>query len=116
MTRDVEVSALRDLLDHPPRATVTFVDGGAVSLLPARARCSVTKYLFGISPAAAPNLADQEVVLVMDDGPYWFEARGISVRGIAAGVEPPSGGDGLAWYAIAPRRVLAWDYGAIREE
>ena len=116
MTRDVEVSALRDLLERPPRATVTFVDGGAVSLSPARARCSVTKHLFGVSPAGAPDLADREVVLVIDDGPYWFELRGISVRGIAARVEPPNGGGGLAWYAIAPRRILAWDYGAIREE
>jgi hypothetical protein len=116
VTRDVEVSALRALLDRPPRATVAFVDGGAVSLLPARARCSVTKHLFGVLPAAAPELADREVVLVIDDGPYWFEARGISVRGIAARVEPPSGGGSLAWYAVAPRRVLAWDYGAVREE
>jgi hypothetical protein len=115
VTRDVEMSALRDLLDRPPRATVAFVDGGAVSLLPAGARCSVTKHLFGVLPAAAPDLAGREVVLVIDDGPYWFEARGISVRGIAARVEPPSGSGGLAWYVIEPRRVLAWDYGAIRE-
>ena len=116
VTRDVEVSALPDLLDRPPRATVAFVDGGGVCLLPARARCSVTQHLFGVSLSAAPNLAGQEVVLIIDDGPYWFEARGISVRGIAAGVAPPSGGGSLAWYAIEPRRVLAWDYGAIREE
>jgi hypothetical protein len=115
VTRDVEVSAVRDLLDHPLRATVAFVDGGAASLLPARARFSASKHLFGVSPAAALDLADREVVLVIDDGPYWFELRGISVRGVTARVEPPSGG-GLVWYAIAPRRVLAWDYGAIREE
>jgi len=107
---------VRDLLDRPPRATAAFVDGDAVSLLPARARFSASKHLFGVSPAAAPDLADREVVLVIDDGPYWFELRGISVRGIAARVEPPSGGGGLVWYAIEPRRVLAWDYGAIREE
>jgi hypothetical protein len=116
VTRDVEVSALRDLLDRPPRATVAFIDGGAVSLLPARARCSVTKHLFGVLPGAAPNLADREVVLIIDDGPYWFEARGISVRGTASRVEPRTSDDGLVWYAIEPRRVLAWDYGAIREE
>jgi len=33
--RDVDPSAVRDLLDHPPRATVAFVDGGAATLLPA---------------------------------------------------------------------------------
>jgi prepilin-type processing-associated H-X9-DG protein len=116
VTRDVEVSALRDLLDHPSRATVAFVDGNAVSLLPARARCSATKHLFGVASATAPDLADREVVLVIDAGPYWFEARGISVRGIAARVEPSSRDGDLVWYTIEPRRVLAWDYGAIREE
>jgi hypothetical protein len=116
VTRDVEVSAVRDLLDHPPRATVAFVDGGAVNLLPARARCSPGTHLFGVAPATAPDLADREVVLVIDDGPYWFELRGISVRGIAARVEPPSGDGDLLWYVIEPRRILAWDYGAIREE
>ena len=116
VTRDVEVSAVRDLLEHPPRATVAFVDGGAVSLLPARARCSASKHLFGVSSATAPDLAGREVVLVIDDGSYWFEVRGISVRGIAARVEPPSGDGALVWYAIEPRRVLAWDYGAIRAE
>jgi hypothetical protein len=116
VTRDVELSALRDLLDRPPRATVAFVDGGGVSLLPARARCSVTQHLFGVSLSAVPDLTGREVVLVIDDGPYWFELRGVSVRGIAAGVALPSGGGDLAWYAIEPRRVLAWDYGTIREE
>jgi hypothetical protein len=118
VTRDVEVSAVGDLLDHPPRATVAFVDGGAVDLLPARARFLSGTHLFGVLPDAAPDLANREVVLVIDDGPYWFELRGISVRGVAARIEPPGDGEParLAWYAITPRRVLAWDYGAIREE
>lgn len=118
VTRDVAVSAVPDLLDHPPRATVAFVDGGAVDLLPARARCRGDTHLFGVLPDAAPDLQNCEVVLVIDDGPYWFELRGISVRGVAARVEPPGdgGAERLVWYAIEPRRVLAWDYGSIRWE
>jgi hypothetical protein len=118
VTRDVAVSAVHDLLDHPPRATVAFVDGGAVDLLPARARCSADTHRFGVLPDTAPDLDKREVVLVIDDGPYWFELRGISVRGVATRVEPPGdgGADHLVWYAIEPRRVLAWDYGSIRWE
>jgi len=34
VTRDVEPPALRDLLEHPPRATVAFVDRDTVEILP----------------------------------------------------------------------------------
>ncbi len=54
--------------------------------------------------------------MTVDDGPYWFELRGISVRGVARrGEAPPSRPEaGLTWYALEPRRVLAWDYAALR--
>jgi hypothetical protein len=115
-TRDVEPSALPDLLEHPPRASLAFVDRDAVDVLPVRARCDGA-YRFGVRPESASDLDGREVVLVIDDGPYWFELRGISVRGRARRIDPPQqeGARGLAWYAIEPRRVLAWDYGALRE-
>lgn len=118
VTRDVAVSAVRDLLKHPPRATVAFVNGDAVDLLPARFHFSADTHCFGVLPDAGPELENREVVLVIDDGPYWFELRGISVRGTATRVEPPKKAPprDLVWYAITPRRVLAWDYGSIREE
>ncbi len=117
VTRDVEVSAVGDLLQHPPRAIVAFVEGGAVDVLPARALCSADTCRFGVTADVAPDLDRREVVLVIDDGPYWFELRGISVRGVAEHSAPPDTGESrsLRWYTIRPRRVLAWDYGAIRE-
>jgi hypothetical protein len=118
VTRDVEPIAVRELLDAPPRATVAFRDADAVELMPARARCEARVHWFGVSLDAAPDLAGREVVLMIDDGMYWFELRGISVRGVARHVDAPEPGAArrLTWYAIDPRRVLAWDYGAIREE
>jgi hypothetical protein len=118
VTRDVEPSALRDLREHPPRATVAFVDRNEAEILPVRARFRGDTYRFGVLPEVATDLEDREVVLVIDDGPYWFELRGISVRGLAkhvSGTEPGER-EALAWYAIQPRRILAWDYNAIREE
>jgi hypothetical protein len=118
VTRDVSMSALRDLLESPPRATVAFLDGGAVDILPARARCTVAKHQFGVVSDTAPNLDNREVVLVIDAGSKsWFKLRGLSVRGLATRVQPPaSEGLDLTWYAIEPRRILAWDYDSIREE
>jgi hypothetical protein len=116
ITRDVDPAAVRDLLDHPPRATVAFVDGGA-AVLPARAHLDGDRRLFAVAADAAPALDRSEVVLVIDDGWYWFQLRGVSVRGIAHRVDGPTGAEGspLAWYAVDTRRVLAWDYGAVRE-
>lgn len=116
-TRDVEPSALTDLLEHPPRAAVAFVDRDEVDVLPVQARCRADTYCFGVLPEIAPDFENQEVVLVIDDGPYWFELRGMSVRGLARRIDraDPSEMKVLAWYAVEPRRALAWDHGTIRE-
>lgn len=118
VTRDVEPAAVHHLLDSPPRATVAFVDRDAVELVPVRARSRDGIHLFGVAADGTPDLEGREVVLLMDGGAYWFELCGFSVRGVAAHVGSPGAEatERLRWYAVAPRRVLAWDYGAIREE
>jgi hypothetical protein len=112
VTRDVAPSAMRRLLDDPPRASVAFVGGDAVELLPARTRSYGDVHEFGVLAEGAPDLEGREVVLLMDGGAYWFELRGVSVRGVAT----RGATDRLRWYGAAPQRVLAWDYDTIREE
>jgi hypothetical protein len=118
VTRDVEPAAVHDLLDDPPRAALAFIENDAASVVPAHAVFVEDKYFFAIAEGAAPELDDREVVLVIDDGPYWFELRGVSARGLAKRADPPAlqAARGLAWYVIETRRVLAWDYGSIRHE
>lgn len=117
ITRDVDPVAVRDLLEQPPRASVAFVDDGAAAVLPARAHVDGDRRLFAVAADAAPALDGREVVLLIDAGPYWFQLRGVSVRGIANRVDVPSGAVArLAWYSVDARRVLAWDYAAVREE
>jgi len=117
VTRDVDPSSLQDLLDHPPRATIAFVDREHVDVWPVRARCGADMYRFGVRPEVAADLENREVVLVIDDGPYFFELRGISVRGLAKRIDRAEPGETevLAWYVIEPRRILAWNYAAMRE-
>lgn len=114
VTRDVDPDALADLRDHPPRASLAFVADGEVQLLPVRARHLDGAYRFGVPASAALDLSEREVVLVIDSGPFWFELRGLSVRGTA--LRTADSGDGLSWYAIDTRRILAWDYSSLREE
>lgn len=110
--RDVDPTEVRDLLEHPPRATLAFTAAGEVEVLPVRAVVRDGVDTFAVRPDA-PDLADREVVLVRDDGPYYFQLRGVTVRGIARRAPHESGN--VIWYSIEPRRVLAWDYGAMRD-
>jgi hypothetical protein len=48
VTRYVQPSTLADLLEHPPRATVAFVERDEVDILPVRARFRADTYRFGI--------------------------------------------------------------------
>lgn len=114
VTRDVEPATLADLLGHPPRATIAFVRGDVVDVVPARAHFDGEHCRVGVDAGVAPDLVDHEVVLVIDDGQYWFQLRGVSVRGRAMSA-PQRDAEGLVWYDVAPRRVLAWDYGRVRE-
>jgi hypothetical protein len=104
IVRDVSPDAVRDLLENPPRAAVAFVRDGEVEIVPVHGRCAADAYRFETD---AP-LDGREVVLVIDDGPYWFELRGISVRGTARRLAPGR-------YVLEPRRLVAWDYGTIRD-
>jgi hypothetical protein len=116
VTRDVEPAALRELMDAAPRATVAFTDGAIAELLPAHACFRPDTWLFAVVAEDAPDLDGREVVVAIDDGPYWFELRGISIRGVARRAKaPPSRPEaGLTWYLVEPQRVLAWDYAALR--
>jgi hypothetical protein len=111
--RDVDVTALGGLLARPPSASVAYATDAGAELVPARAVVGGDVYSFGVAPDAAGDLNGREVVLTIEDGAYWFELRGVAVRGTArrAGSSPA---DGLVWYAIGASRVLAWDYGALR--
>jgi hypothetical protein len=103
-TRDVTPADVADVVADPRRASVTFVDGGEPAIVPVRARREGDRWRFA---APAPVLDDREVVLLLDDGDWWFELRGVSVRGVARR-------DGDGWYTVEPRRVLAWSYGSLR--
>jgi len=113
VTRDVDPSAVGDLGGRPPRATLAFVASDVAEALPVAARLVDGVHRVGVPARDAADLHGREVVLVVDDGPYWFQLRGLSVRGTARRAAGADGG--LVWFAIEPRRVLAWDFGRIRE-
>lgn len=116
MTRDVEVEHNVDLLCRPSRACLAFDADGAVTTVPAALLFHEGRYWAGIPEAAEAPEADSEVVLLVDDGYWFFDLRAVFVRGRAVpGDAPPRGKpSGMTWCEVPPELVVAWDYGTLR--
>ncbi|HEY5640021.1 MAG TPA: pyridoxamine 5'-phosphate oxidase family protein [Dehalococcoidia bacterium] len=111
VTRAVRPEDISDLLGNPPRAAVATVRDGRAEAVPVEFRYASGRYFV----RAAERLeAGPRTALLIDDGCYHAELRGISVRGhLAAPEKPPSGLEGFL--EVVPERTSAWHYGAMRK-
>jgi hypothetical protein len=114
VTRVVKAEDLRPLLEHPPRATLAFVQEGKITALPVSFRWRENRYLVGWPWSAEPP--SSRVKLLVDDGPWYFDLRGVWVRGMLVAVPaPPDAGTKERWFELQPEKVAAWHYGRMRE-
>ena len=113
ITRDVEASAVADLALSPPRAALAATRDDEIHVLPVNVTLEepadpASSPRIVRFPAGSPDLPDRNVVVIADDGPQWFRLRSLTVRGIAKAL-------GESSYRVAPKRIVAWDYGSLRE-
>ncbi|WP_077080853.1 pyridoxamine 5'-phosphate oxidase family protein [Mycobacterium numidiamassiliense] len=97
----------------PPRAALAATVDGEIVVVPV----SVTLEQ-PADPTSSPRIVQvpegnadlngRNVVVIADDGPQWFRLRSLSVRGQARAIGDRS-------YRVAPKRIVAWDYGSLRE-
>lgn len=114
VTRAVQPEDLRPLLERPPRATLAFVREGAIHAIPVAFRFDAGRYLVGLPDDAVPPAG--RVKLLVDDGPWYFDLRGVWVRGALSACEGPAGvPDGNAWFELKPEKTVAWHYGSMRQ-
>jgi hypothetical protein len=113
VTRAVSPDDLRDLLLAPAHSTVAFLHEGRLEVVPVRLEFRGGRYIAGFAPSQPQPELDARVALLVDDGCYHTELRGVRVEGTAKAVEP-SPVDGLFWLEVAPGRTTAWDYSAMR--
>lgn len=113
ITRDVDVDVVADLALSPPRAALATFGDGEIAVLPVGvdleepADPAASPRIVRV-PEGAPGLAGRNIVVVADDGPQWFRLRSLTVRGIAEPV-------GAGAYRVVPTKVVAWDYGSLRD-
>ena len=117
VTRDIDLDSARDLIDRVPRARLAFASSQGPQAQPVRFVRRDDHYLVGIckSTRYLPN-PGQDVALLIDEGIYYFELRAVYIRGQVQLVEAPSGAqEECTWFEVNASRVVAWDYGSMRE-
>ena len=119
VTHAVDPGRMRDLLERAPRACIAFVHAGRAQIVPVELRLQEGRCWIGVSvdgSEPAPG-QDQPLKLLVDEGMYYFDMRGIWIGGRASFDQPtPEGGTpGLRWFRLVPEKSVAWDFGAMRE-
>jgi len=119
VTQRVDLSQVEDLLERAPRAAIAFLRGARVEPVAVAHLRSDGRSWVGVMPEALPREGPPDgVVLLLDDGRYWFELRAVTLRGrLVAATQPPPGADvRLVWLEFVPDHVVAWNYGTLHEE
>ncbi len=117
VTRDVDLDSARDLLERVPRACLSFASDSGPQVQPVKVLWQAGRYLVRIPEDAGQQpVSGQEAVLLIDEGIYYFQLRAIYIRGRVQTAEAPiDGPSGQAWFEVIPTKVVAWDYGKLRE-
>lgn len=117
VTRNIDPSRARDLLERVPRACLSFASNHGPQAQPIVLVYHDGRYLAGIpQDADCQPGSGQEVVLLVDEGIYYFDLRAIYIRGPIKPAEAPADAPtGSIWFEVTPLKTVAWDYGTFRE-
>ncbi len=119
VSRAARPEELNDLLERPPRASLAFAKDGGVEAAPVALRFRDGRYWVGIRRtdiSSAPG-ENASVRLLIDDGCYHTELRGMWIRGrtLPAEHRPEGASEDVDWFEVLPEKVVGWNYGAMRE-
>ena len=117
VTRNIDPDSARDLLERVPRACLCFACDYGPHAQPIVLVWHGGRYLAGI-PLDADRQpgSGQEVVLLIDEGIYYFDLRAIYIRGqVKQASAPREAPSSRTWFEVVPLKTVAWDYGMFRE-
>lgn len=119
VTQRVDASALDGLAERPPRAALAFTRGEAVEAVPIALHRDGEKIWIGIDRnLPVGDATPLPAVVLIDDGRYWFELRGLTWRGglVPSAVHPSALSTELRWFEFLIEARVAWDYATLHEE
>jgi hypothetical protein len=118
VTRNIDPSSARDLLERVPRACLCFAYDHWPQAQPIVLVWHDGRYLVGLLEEAdhQPD-SDQEVILLIDEGVHYFDLRALYIRGQVkqASAPPEAPAADCTWLEVVPLKTVAWDYGTLRE-
>lgn len=117
VTRNINPIYARDLLESVPRACISFACDDGPQAQPIVLLWHNDRYLASI-PADIEYrpVPGQEVVILIDEGIYFFDLRAIYIRGLVKAAETPMDTPtNHTWFEVVPLNTVAWDYGLLRE-
>jgi hypothetical protein len=106
VTRTASEEGLFDLVERPPRAYLAYVRDGRVEAVPVLARRAEDVWLIHGAQVLPPGRA----MLLIDDGVYYFELRGLRYPGVL--MSPEAGHDEQRFL---PDKAIGWHYGTMRK-
>ncbi len=117
ITRNINPADAQDLLERVPRACRAIAGDDGPYAVAIAFVWRAGRYFAGIPETEnLQTAADQEVVLLIDEGLRFFDLRAIYIRGRMQPGEAPRGVPaGSAWFEVIPLKTVAWDYGTLRE-
>ena len=117
ITRNIDLTSAHDLLERVPRACIAFAHDDGPQAQPVTVVWQDQRYFVGMPETAdhQPE-ANQEVVLLVDEGVYFFDLRAIYIRGHVQPTEAPTNEPSeYTWFELLPLKTVAWDYGTLHE-
>jgi len=118
VTRNIDPSSARDLLERVPRACLCFAYDHWPQAQPIVLVWHDGRYLVGLLEEAdhQPD-SNQEVILLIDEGVHYFDLRALYIRGQVkqASAPPEAPAADCTWLEVVPLKTVAWDYGTLRE-
>ena len=117
ITRNIDLNSAHDLLERIPRACIAFAHVDGPQAQPVTLMWRDNRYFVGLPETVdRPLGSGQEVVLLVDEGVYFFDLRALYIRGSVQSAEAPTGASaGHSWFELIPLKTVAWDYGTLHE-
>jgi hypothetical protein len=117
VTRNIDPSRAQDLIERAARACLCFATNHGPQAQPVVLVWQDGRDLVGISEQTGiqPD-SGAEVVLLLDEGVHFFDLRALYIRGRLEPAETPRDApSGHTWGEVVPLKIVAWDYGMLRE-